>query len=195
MLRLMIVKINRPVNHLRILEEPTLKHLVIQAQKSRDAEAFILLMEQNRQSMLKTAKAFLSNEEDVADVIQDTILTCYEKLDTLKQPEFFKTWLIRILINKCKDCLRKNRELHIPEEYTVPGHTQSLSSNYEFRELLASLDEKYRSILVLYYSEGFNIREIAQLLELNEHTVKSRLARARKKFAEEYQKEGGKIYG
>lgn len=171
-----------------------MNHLVIQAQKSHDAEAFILLMEQNRQSMLKTAKAFLSNEEDVADVIQDTILTCYEKLDTLKQPDFFKTWLIRILINKCKDCLRKNRELNILDEYTVPEHAQPLSSNYEFRELLSSLDEKYRIILILYYSEGFNTREISQLLELNEHTVKSRLARARKKFAEEYLKEDGKIY-
>ena len=55
--------------------------------------------------------------------------------------------------------------------------------NLEFMELLKSMDEKYRTLLILYYVEGFNTREIAELLELNEHTVKTRLVRARRSFA------------
>lgn len=170
--------------------------LIIQAQQEKDAEAFILLMEQNRQSMLKVAKSYLDNEEDVADVIQDTILTCYEKLDTLRNPQFFKTWLIRIVINKCKDRLRQNREICIPQEHMESAWAEDrTASDMAFMELMQSLDEKYRTILVLYYVEGYNTKEIAKLLALNLHTVKSRLARARKKFAQEYKKEAGNVYG
>ena len=58
--------------------------------------------------------------------------------------------------------------------------------NYEFYELLNSLDEKYRLILILYYVEGFKIREIAQILDLEENTVKTRLSRGRREAAKEY---------
>ncbi len=60
-------------------------------------------MEMNKQSMYKVAKSYLRYEEDVADAMQETILICYEKLGDLKEPKYFKTWMIRILINKCKD--------------------------------------------------------------------------------------------
>lgn len=170
--------------------------LIIKAQQEKDAEAFILLMEQNRQSMLKVAKSYLRNEEDVADVMQDTILTCYEKLDTLKNPQFFRTWLIRIVINKCKDRLRQNREVCMAQEDIPDTYAEERTeSDLVFMELMESLDEKYRTILVLYYVEGYNTKEIAKLLGLNLHTVKSRLARARNRFAQEYKKEAEKIYG
>lgn len=173
-----------------------MKGLVVKAQKEKDAEAFILLMEENRQSMLKTAKSYLDNEEDVADVLQDTILTCYEKLDTLKNPQFFKTWLIRIVINKCKDKLRQNREVCLTDEIIQKRCEEYTSvSDMEFTEMIQSLDEKYRIILVLYYAEGYNTREIAKLLELNICTVKSRLIRARNKLAAEYEKEAERVYG
>lgn len=171
-----------------------MKELVIRAQRDKDAEAFILLMEENRQSMLKVAKSYLSNEEDVADVMQDTIVTCYEKLDTLRQPQFFKTWLIRIVINKCKDVLRSSRN-YIQGELTETAAPDTTAEDLEFMELLGTLDEKYRTVLVLYYVEGFNTREIAGLLDLNEHTVKSRLVRARKKFEMVYKKEVETLYG
>lgn len=170
-----------------------MKQLVIRAQQERDAEAFIELMEQNRQSMLKVAKSYLSCEADVADAMQETILACYEKLDTLRQPEYFKTWLIRILINKCKDILLQRRDVESQPKTEDAGTSADDYANVEFMELLGSLDEKYRTILVLYYAEGFNTREIADMLQLNEHTVKSRLVRARKKFAQEYHEEGAVI--
>lgn len=174
----------------------SLTELIIKAQQEKDAEAFILLMEKNRQSMLKTAKAYLSNEEDVADVMQDTILTCYEKLDTLKNPLFFRTWLIRIVINKCKDRLRQNREVcGLEENLQHFGAVERSVSDRAFMELIESLDEKYRVILVLYYVEGYNTREIAGILGMNAHTVKSRLLRARKQLAQEHGKEAGKVYG
>lgn len=58
--------------------------------------------------------------------------------------------------------------------------------NLEFEELMSALDEKYRVILTLYYVEGFNTREIAEILEIAENTVKTRLVRGRKQFSREY---------
>lgn len=170
-----------------------MRELVIRAQRDRDPEAFIELMERNRQSMLKVAKSYLRCEEDVADALQETILACYEKLDTLRQPEYFKTWMIRILINKCKDILRQNRPAELLEQEARQDAPGDSYAEVEFMELLCSIDEKYRTVLILYYVEGFHTREIAKLLELNEHTVKSRLSRARKLFAREYHREGAVI--
>lgn len=164
-----------------------MKHLVQKAQRKHDQEAFVKLMDMNRQSMIKVAKSYLNNEEDVADAVQASILACYEKLDTLRQPQYFKTWLIRIVINKCKDILRQNRELHLMDEMPEPQAVDTIQADIEFMELLQEIDEKYRTILVLYYAEGFNTREIAELLELNERTVKTRLIRARERFARQYQ--------
>ena len=65
-----------------------------------DAEAFIQLIELCEQSMYRSAKAILANEEDIGDAIQETILAAYKNLSALKEPRYFKTWLIRILINK-----------------------------------------------------------------------------------------------
>lgn len=173
-----------------------MEHLVRKAQRENDAESFIQLMELNRQSMLKVARSYLSSEQDIADAMQDTILTCYEKLHTLQQPQYFRTWLIRIVINKCKDILRQNRMEELPGELEAQAVADRSYADVEFMELLQQIDGKYRTILVLYYVEGFNTKEIAGLLEMNEHTVKSRLVRARKKFAMQLEtKEAGAIYG
>lgn len=166
-----------------------MKHLVLKAQRRHDQDAFVELMEQNRQSMIKVAKSYLNNEEDVADAVQAAILTCYEKLYTLEKPQYFKTWLIRIVINKCKDILRQNKELHLLEEIPERGAEDTTQADMEFQELLESVDEKYRIVLVLYYVEGFNTREIAELLETNERTIKTRLVRARNRLARRYQEE------
>ena len=72
-------------------------------------DAFCRLMDEHLQCMYKMASAYLKNDEDVADAIQDTILSCYENLRSLKQNRYFKTWMLRILINKCKDILKQKK--------------------------------------------------------------------------------------
>lgn len=155
-----------------------MKQLVKRAKK-RDKQAFVELMELHKQSMYKIAWSYLHNDEDTADAMQETILNCYEKIDRLNKEAYFTTWLTRILINNCKDILqRKKREL--PNEILQEqGEFCRELQNYEFEELLKSMDEKYRLVLLLYYGEGFKIREIAQILDMDENTVKTRLARKR----------------
>ena len=160
-----------------------LEHLVTKAQQG-DGRAFVRLIEMNKQSMYKVARSYFTNDEDIADAIQDTIETCYRSISHLAEAQYFRTWLTRILINKCIDILRKNKREHPVSEFPEYGESSMELNNYEFNELMNSLDEKYRTILLLYYGEGFKISEIAQLLDMEENTVKTRLSRGRSKFRE-----------
>lgn len=151
-----------------------------------DSDAFAQLIELNNQSMYKVARAYFTNDADIADVMSETILTCFEKIHTLRRPEYFKTWLLRILINQCNQMVReKNREVTIAEFADIMDE----SSQYalvEFKELLGQMDEKYRIVLVLYYVEGFKIKEIAELLNMKENTIKTHLKRGKNNLKKEY---------
>lgn len=143
-----------------------------------DKDAFTQLMEMNMSSMYKTAWVYLKNDVDIADAIQDTILACYEKLDTLRNVKYFKTWMTRILINKCNDILR-SRVIGDIEIVSEEGQLDDQFDQVEWKLLLNSLDEKYSVILLLYYLDGLSTKEIARVLELKENTVLTRLRRGR----------------
>ena len=81
---------------------------MVRKAKKGDSAVFIELIKRCEQSMYKTAWVYLKNDQDVADAIQETILTCFEKIHTLREPKYFKTWMIRILINNCNKILKKN---------------------------------------------------------------------------------------
>ena len=83
-----------------------MKNLVKRAQAG-NKEAFITLMEEHKQALYKIAVSMLKNDADAADAMQDTVLSSFENLQGLRQPEFFKTWLTRILINHCNRILKE----------------------------------------------------------------------------------------
>lgn len=93
-----------------------MKSLVKRAQRGDD-QAFVELIEENKQAMYKVAVGILKNDFDAADAIQESILTCYEKLKELKKAQYFKTWLLRILINNCNQMLREQKKVVGIEDY------------------------------------------------------------------------------
>lgn len=161
--------------------------------RQKDSDAFVALMQHYMQDMYKIARSYLKNDVDAADAISDTILTCYEKLPSLKQEKYFKTWLIRILINKCKDMLQKRKQFVLGEVPPEPGFWEENYSTLEWEQVLSSLEVKYRIVVLLYYMEGFKIREIAQILDVKESTIQTRLARAREQLSKEFKQENGRI--
>lgn len=185
-----IIKLHLNENHLekhKTISKEDL-HLIQLVKRSidGDAEAFLELMEENSLAMYKAARGILNNDEDAADAIQNTILICFEKINTLKKPEYFKTWMIRILINECNKIRRHYKNFSRAEELLeVPGQDMSIAE-FEFKEMLHMVNEDYREILILYYVEGFRIADIASILKMNENTVKTRLARARVQLKNEY---------
>lgn len=84
---------------------------LIQKAKKKNPDAFTELMKSQMQSMYRTAKAILLNDEDVADAIQDTLLICWEKLNELKVDRYFKTWMTKILINNCRTIIRSSKRI------------------------------------------------------------------------------------
>lgn len=165
-----------------------MKNLVKQAQKG-DTDAFTELMQQQMQQLYKTAAAILNNDEDIADAVGDTLLVCWEKIGQLKKPEFFRTWMTRILMNKCNDILRRNREMYYgDEQQEFPKEVQEYN-NIEWREMMKCLDEKYRLVMVLYYVDALTTVEISEVLNMPASTVRTRLARGREQMAHVYQVE------
>lgn len=154
--------------------------------KRGDPDAFTELMMGQMQNMYKVARSILSHEEDAADAISDTILACWEKIETLREEKYFRTWMTKILINKCNDIYRKRTNLFLAKEMPEVEYRDSGYDNMEWKEALHVLDEKYRTVVILYYVEGFKTSEIAELLEIPEATVRTRLARSREKMAKEY---------
>lgn len=160
--------------------------VLIEKAVNGDVESFLELMDQNMLAMYKVARAILNSDDDAADAIQDTILSCFEKLHTLRNQKYFKTWMTRILINHCNHILRHRRREDLPGEIPEIMRQDMSFAEFEFQEMLRLVDEKCRLVLVLYYQEGFKIPEIAELLEMNKNTVKTRLARAREQIRTAY---------
>ena len=98
---------------------------LIRKAKDRDPDAFTTLMQQQTKDMYRVAIAILMNDEDAADAIQETILDCWERIGTLRENRYFKTWLTRILINNCYD-IRRKRENLAPMEGYEPSAVEDL---------------------------------------------------------------------
>ncbi|WP_346906211.1 sigma-70 family RNA polymerase sigma factor [Faecalicatena orotica] len=180
-------------NRIKLLDSKTrgsakVTNLVKKAQ-SGDKEAFITLMEEHKQTLYKIAISMLKNDADAADAIQDTVLSSYENLKGLREPKYFKTWLTRILINHCNRILKERGKMVPIEEHPELEGAQVDTSGREFLKLLNELEEQYRIVLLLYYVEGFSIKEIGAILDMNENTVKTRLSRGRICFKKLYLKE------
>ncbi len=160
--------------------------LVKKAQQG-DADAFIELMERNKMTLQRVAYGYFRGEEDVADAIQDTILDAFEHIRELKKPEYFRTWLVRILMNNCNRLYNQNKKHCKISELSQETVAASGTGDVEFHEMLRSLPEESRLIFQLYYGEQFTTKEIGQMLRMKESTVKSRLHRGKEKLRVEMQ--------
>lgn len=158
-----------------------MENLIKKAKKGNE-ESFFKLIETNKLALYKAAKSILNNDDDVADAIQETIISAYRNIKSLKDDSYFKTWLTKILINKCKDIMAKNKEVLILDNYKEEGYTQEFLSKFEIEDMLNGLSKEQKLVISLYYISQFNTREISEILKESEGTIKSRLSRARNKL-------------
>lgn len=148
-----------------------------------------LILDSERQ-LYSTAKTILFSDQDCADAIQETIVKAFSKIETLKNDKYAKTWLIRILINECYTLLRKSSKL-VPLEEAIEVTEGEADKDYrDLYRAVNSLKKELRLPVILYYIEGFNVKEIAQILEISEGAVQKRLARARGKLKRDLQESG-----
>lgn len=164
----------------------------IDLMKKGNKEAFIKVIKEHEGTLYRVAKGILRSEEDTEDAIQNTIIKAYEKASTLKNEEYFKTWLIRILINESNLIIRKNKKLISVEEIDNERYHIDSYENIDITRAIEGLNENLRIVTLLFYYEDISIKEIAKILLIPEGTVRSRLTRARKELYE-IMKEDGEV--
>ena len=137
-----------------------------------DREQFTSAVLAAEPTLYRVAKTMLRSEHDCADAAQQAILRAWEQLDSLRSTRYFKTWLVRILINECSTILRRQQRL--------ASYDAAAADDYsDLYVAITALEEKLRLPVELYYLEGFKTREIAGMLGIPENTVKTRLRAAR----------------
>ncbi|NLW24969.1 MAG: sigma-70 family RNA polymerase sigma factor [Clostridia bacterium] len=186
--------------------------LVTRSQQG-DLDAFEDLVARYERKVYTIAYRFMGNHEDASDLAQEAFLKAYQSINKFRGDSSFATWISRIVVNVCKDELRKNkRNLQISldeqvwlEEGTVEKQVKDTRPTpeqvYEQNELkdylqslISGLTPEYRMVIVLRDIQGYSYEEIAQILDCSLGTVKSRLNRARKLLREKIiseQKRGG----
>lgn len=160
------------------------RRLVKRAQKG-DEEAFITLMQHYESTLYGGALRMLRHEADVADVMQETVLLAYTKLHTLRDAEFLHTWLYRIMLNECHRLIRK-RERETNVNGTIKETAVNDAYHLELDEAIHALAPMYREVVTLRYVMELTTREIADVLDTPEGTVKARLSRARQQLKQTY---------
>lgn len=166
------------------------KKLVKKAKKG-DEEAFIQLIKNYEVILYNMARRFLKEEKDIEDALQETILSAYQNLHQLKKDAYFYTWLCQIMMNQCKHYLKKEEWFEEIEENSVVEEP-TFTEKQELNQFVQQLSQRYRIPLVLYFYNGFTIKEIAEILSEPTGTVKSKLSRGKKLLFDMYQKnEGG----
>ena len=188
----------------------TIKELVLSA-KNGNKKAFDKLYKLTSNDVWFTCVSLLKDEENAKDIMQETYITAFLKLDTLNDEQKFCGWITSIAVNKCKNKLKGKVEYQIDDEVLITeAETDELMLPEEYitkaekRKVLLQIMEdtlsfnQYQTVLMFYFDE-MSISEIAQGLEISEGTVKSRLnsSRAKMKTAiEDYEnKSGDKLHG
>lgn len=134
------------------------------------------------QRLWRIAYLILRNESECDDAVQESLIRAWVHRDRLKNPDWFETYLVRILINTARTMLRSRRKMAGQLPVNIP--TPSQPQNPELRDAIRGLELKLRLPLILHHIEGYSVEECAALLKLPPTTVKWRLHTARKKLAE-----------
>lgn len=130
----------------------------------------------------------LKNESDAEDAVEETFIKYIQNKPKFNDRDHTKAWLITVAKNKCKDLLRYRKthlHLDVDDVKEVPAKTDK----NDILDVLMSLPEKFRLVLVLYYVEGYKTEEIARIIRKTPSAVKMRLQKGRKLLEEKYKKE------
>jgi RNA polymerase sigma-70 factor (ECF subfamily) len=142
-------------------------------------DTFIANVLEAESTLYHVSKSILIHDQDCEDAVQEAILKAYNKLDTLKKEQYFKTWLVRILINECYSLIRKECSQVPYEEYFESAKSNDKKNYSDLYLAIQNLPQRIRITIVLYYVEGYSVEEIKEILEIPAGTVKSRLAKGR----------------
>ena len=147
-----------------------------------DEQEFEQAIRRLQARMYRTAVSILWNDEDAADAIQEAVLRAWQKQRMLRSAGAFDVWLMRILINECRNIQRRNRfRQSVPLEESLAGAVDE-PPDRALQEALRRLPEKLRTPLLLHHLDGFSVAEVARMLRVKESTARGRIYEGRKRL-------------
>ena len=176
--------------------EPTVKNIhedLIRGCRANERKAQVQVYKLYYKAMYNTALRLLNNSAEAEDIMQESFLEAFRKIESYREESSFGTWLKRIVINKSIDVIRKSRDVVSMDEMDTEISDQMEDENYiqvlstrveEIRKAIHALPDNYRIILSLFLLEGYDHEEIAQILNISYNLSRTRYSRARKKLLE-----------
>lgn len=152
-------------------------------QKKKIKKAFIQFVTDNQADLFRFAYSYVKNQQDALDVVQESIRKGLSSIHTIEDESVIKSWMYRIVINTSIDSIRKNNKIQLMEDETIELHIQGETEKYEnidLKNAIESLPQMYRVIITLRFFEDMKFEEIANVLEENVSTIKTRLYKALK---------------
>ena len=139
-------------------------------------DKFIIQMDAMKQQLYRIAFLYLKNESSALEAVDETVYLAYKNLRKLREPQFFKTWVTRILINVCKKELRHKKKEELLEVF--PECSQEDYDSLPLKEAISKLPEELQLIINLRYFNDYTLVETANILKLPQGTVATRQRKA-----------------
>lgn len=152
-----------------------------------DEQAILQVLFEYEDVLYRTAFAYLKNEHDALDAMQELMYRTLKKIHTVKEPAYVSTWLMRVLLNICHDMKTKQQRTIYTEQLDIEVQQQS---NLEIVDMVNQLPLREQEIIYLKYFQQLQNKEIAELQAIPEGTVKSRIHSALKSLRKIVKQEG-----
>ncbi|WP_299116181.1 sigma-70 family RNA polymerase sigma factor [uncultured Winogradskyella sp.] len=165
---------------------------IVEKCKQNDRQAQMQLYNQYCDGMLIVAKRFLKDTMEAEDAVQEAFIKAFSKLEQYKAEVSFGAWLKRIVVNRCIDVLKSKRQRLIELE---DHHLNVVDADYEsewlvddeitidvVKEAIEQLPEKYKYVVMLYLIEGYDHKEISEILNISEVASRTQLSRGKQKL-------------
>lgn len=159
---------------------------LVKKAKNGDKEAFSKLIFSVQNDLYRIANIRLSNYDNICEAVQNTIVNAYLSINKLREEKYFKTWIIKILINECNHIYSNNKnimELDSSLKYFQgKDDINDTISNLDFQKLLNFLNYEEKTIVMLFYAENFSVNQISKILDKPKSTITTKLSRSRNKL-------------
>ena len=143
-------------------------------------------------AMYRIALSHMTRREDAEDVVHDVFIKYMQASPSFADDDHERAWLIRVTVNRCRDLLRRRtirRYVGFDEIEEIPAEEETYGGQGVV-SMISTLPEKYRSVMVLHYLEGYSVEECANILGLSASGIKMRLSRGREMLKKTIEKEG-----
>lgn len=162
--------------------------LDVKKAQNGDKQAFCRVIENVERKLYIIARSRLTNIEDIKDAMQDTIMYAYINIKKLKEVEKFNAWIVKILINSCNK-IYNQKKINIfsysefdENKFKYESDFINFENNMNFFNIIDFLDVQERTLIAMYYLDEYTTKEISEILDINESTLRSKLSSIRNKI-------------